>query len=155
GLAMDAFLRIACFGIPLSVASFVYSALLTSLGRTRLLVPATIVLAITNCALDYVLIFGKLGLPAMGIRGAALASLGAEAVTFLFLTVALLRLPGTRTLRLLRAWAWNAKLMRRLVRISAPVSAQALLEALRWFAFFLILERIGAAALAVANVVYA
>jgi Na+-driven multidrug efflux pump len=38
--------------------------------------------------------------------------------------------------------------------ISAPIAAQTALEHVRWFVFFLIIERVGTAALAIANIVY-
>jgi MATE family, multidrug efflux pump len=154
GDAIRAFLGIACWGIPFTVANFTYSALLTSIGRTRVLVPATLLLMVTNCALDYTLIFGKFGAPALGIRGAAIASVCAELVTCVFLTSVLFGMGAARRYRLFRRRRWSSRLARRLVRMSAPVSAQALVEALRWFAFFLILERVSPAALAVGNVVY-
>jgi len=154
GRATVDYLRIAAFGLPFVAANFAYSALLTSLGRTRVLVPATVLLAVTNCALDVVLIFGKLGMPALGMRGAGWASVGSELVTFVFLTGSLVRLGEARRLHLFRFGAWRRKVVRRLVRISAPVAGQTLVESLRWFGFFLILEHVGAAALAVGNVVY-
>src|SRR6266516_8016068 len=45
--------------------------------------------------------------------------------------------------------------VRLLSRTSAPIAAQRLLEAFRWLAFFLILERVSDRALAIANIVYA
>lgn len=153
--AVDQFLQVGCYGIPFAAATFAYSALLVSLGRTRALIPATLVLASTNCALGYVLIFGKLGLPALGIRGAALASVGAEIAVFVFLTGYLLARTDLKQLSLFRFRGWDRRGARLLARISAPVSLQALVEAVRWFVFFLILERMGAITLAVANVVYA
>ena len=130
--AIDAFLGVQCWGLPLTAASFAYSALLVSLGRTRVLVPATLILAGTNGLLDYVLIFGKLGLPALGIRGAALGSVGAEIVTCAFLTAYLLVRGPVQRFRLFQWGPWSLRRLRRLAGISASVSAQGLVEALRW-----------------------
>jgi MATE family multidrug resistance protein len=154
GIALLEFLDVAWIGVPFTVACFAYSALLVNFGRTRVLVPATLLLLVTNAALDYVLIFGKLGFAPMGIRGAALGSVLAEVVVFAFLTAYLWRTPSIRRYGIFRVGGTPWRLFGRLARISAPVSVQGLVEALRWFAFFLIIERVGLAALAIANVVY-
>ena len=41
----------------------------------------TVVMALVNVLLDYILIFGKFGMPEMGIKGAAVASVMAEAAS--------------------------------------------------------------------------
>ena len=155
GAATDAFLEVMAYGIAFNAANLAYSALLVGLARTRVLIWATIVLAATNIGFDYVLIFGKLGLPALGIRGAALGSLGAEIVAFLFLTVYVLRRLDVRRYGLFRVFRWDAGLAGALTRFSSPVALRALLEGLRWFLFFLILEWISQELLAAANIVYA
>lgn len=149
------YLAVASFEIPFMAAGFAYSALLVSLGRTRALIPATIILAVTNAVLDYILIFGKLGFPAMGIRGAALGSLGAEIATFTFLTGYILVAVDVKRFGIFRFRTWERKWTVLLARISTPVCLQTLVEALRWFLFFIIVARLGVDALAAANVVYA
>jgi Na+-driven multidrug efflux pump len=39
-------------------------------------------------------------------------------------------------------------------RLSLPIAAQCVLEDVRWFAFFLIIERVSTSALAVANIIF-
>jgi putative MATE family efflux protein len=153
-VAVDDFLQIAAYGLVFTAGCFAYSALLVSLGRTRILVPATLLLAGTNIALDYLFIFGKLGCPALGMRGAAIGSVGAELVTFLFLTVYVARL-GSGRYGIFRAWSVDRRTSGQLGGISAPIAVQGFLEASRWLGFFLILEHVSDQALAIGNIVYA
>ncbi len=154
GTAADAFLQIAAYGIIFQSVSFTYTALYVGLGRTRVLVGAGTVLVLTNFVLSYALIFGKLGLPPMGIEGAALGELGAEVATVGFLTAYTLRRLDLGRYRLFRLEPWDGKLAWSMLRISLPVSLQELLEALRWFFFFVIVARISTEALAWSNILY-
>ena len=153
GLAVDEFLRIGLIDMPFTVACFAYSALLVGFGRTQVLIPATILLTATNAVLGYVFIFGKFGFAPMGIRGAALASVIAELITFAYMTWYLWTRLGGRRYGIFRFGGFTWRRLGRLLRVSGPVSIQGQVEALRWFLFFLILERVGTVALAVANVV--
>lgn len=152
--AVGAYLQVAAYGIFFVGASFAYSALLMSCGKTRALIPATILLAATSIPLSYVLIFGKFGFRAMGMRGAAFGSLAAEAVTFLFLTIYVLRAFDSARYKLFRIFNVDWRTLRLLGRISTSIAAQRSLEMIRWFVFFLILERVSPEALAIANIVY-
>src|SRR3989442_9785249 len=78
GGAVAEFLQIMAWGIAFTSANFAYSALFVGLGRTRVLIWATLVLAITNGGLDYALVFGNLGFPALGIRGSRMGSAGRD-----------------------------------------------------------------------------
>src|SRR5438270_4923708 len=145
GSLVDSYLQIAAYGIFFVGTSFAYSALLISSGKTRALVPAAIILAGTNISFNYVLIYGKLGFPAMGMRGAALGSLAAEAAAFLFLTIYVLRAFESRHYRLFRIHGLERRTLRLLGRLSMPIVVQNSLETLRWLAFFLIFERVSEA----------
>ena len=68
------YLRIVGFAYPLQVLSMAMSALLRSTERVRIPFYAAIASVITNVALNWLLIYGRFGLPAMGVRGAALAT---------------------------------------------------------------------------------
>ncbi|MBQ3223589.1 MAG: MATE family efflux transporter [Clostridia bacterium] len=68
------YLRIVGFAYPLQILSMAMSSLLRSTERVRIPLYASIASVLTNMFLNWVLIYGKLGLPAMGVRGAALAT---------------------------------------------------------------------------------
>jgi multidrug resistance protein, MATE family len=152
---VDAYLQIVAFGLLFNGVNLAYSAFYLGIGRTRVLIGATVLLVVTNIVLDWLLIFGHLGLPELGIEGAAIASLAAEIVVFLFLTADVLRNRYLRRYNLLRFGRWDGPLARRLLRISTPVSLEALVETTRWLLFFLIIEQMGETQLATANIVYA
>ena len=77
------YLRIVGFAYVLQVCSMAMSTLLRSTERVRIPLYASISSVATNLFLNWVLIYGHLGAPAMGIRGAALATTLAAAVNVL------------------------------------------------------------------------
>jgi len=154
GVLLNGYLQIEAYGICFTGATFAYSALLMSLGKTRALVPATVILVCTDLLLNYLFVFGKFGFPALGMRGAAVGSVGAEFATFLFLTIYVWRQLDAARYGFFRFRRFERRTTRLLSRLSAPIAVQRLLETLRWFVFFLILERMSTEALAIANIVY-
>ena len=77
------YLRIVGVAYILQVFSVAMSSLLRSTERVRIPMIASIASVATNLLLNWALIYGHLGLPAMGIRGAALATTCAAAVNVL------------------------------------------------------------------------
>ena len=78
------FLNWRIYGFFFSFINVMFRALYIGITRTKVLTINAIVMALTNVVLDYALIFGKFGLPEMGIIGAAIASVLAEASSILF-----------------------------------------------------------------------
>jgi MATE family, multidrug efflux pump len=154
GDAVNGYLQIEAYGLGLSGVTFALGALLTSLGRTRALVPATIIMIITDVVLNYLFIFGRFGCPALGIRGAAVGSLGAEFAAAGFLTVYVWRRLDAGRYGFFKFRRLGRGTARLLGLISMPIAVQGIVMNLRWFVFFLILERVSAETLAIANVVY-
>lgn len=73
GYGMD-YLKVMLFGLlPFALAN-AYSGTLRETGQTLVPMAAGIGAVLVNLVLNYVLIFGHFGAPAMGVRGAALAT---------------------------------------------------------------------------------
>ncbi len=68
------YLRIAVFSYPAIILNQVIGVLLRSTGRAKLPMYVSFVTTVLNAFLDYGLIFGKFGFPALGIEGAAIAT---------------------------------------------------------------------------------
>jgi len=152
--ATESYLRIAIYSLLFQSISLAFSAFYVSIGQTRILIGAALVLATTNIALDYALIFGNFGLPEMGIEGAAIASLSAEILACLFLVASVFYKGYDRQYGLLRLTAWDNRIARRLASISWPVALDTLVELIRWFLLFVIIEQMGEAELASATIIY-
>ena len=69
------YLRIVGFALPLSIVPVAMGTLLRSIERVRIPLIGGIAGVCSNCLCNYILIFGKLGFPAMGVRGAAVGTL--------------------------------------------------------------------------------
>ena len=149
------FLAIAPYGIVFMAVSLSLSSLYVGLGQARVLVWATLVLVAANLLLSWAFIFGELGAPRLEMRGAAVGFVGAELATCLFLVAYTLRRLPLARYGLFRRTATTEAGMRPIARMAPSIAAQAFVEGARWFAFFLILERVGTETLAASNVVYA
>jgi len=74
------YLRVVGFAYPFQILSMAMSALLRSTERVRIPFYAAIASVFTNMFLNWVFIYGTLGMPAMGVQGAALATVCAALV---------------------------------------------------------------------------
>lgn len=77
------YLHIVGFAYIMQVFSMAMSCLLRSTERVRIPMIASVVSVVANLCLNWVFIYGHFGIPAMGIRGAALATACAAAVNML------------------------------------------------------------------------
>jgi putative MATE family efflux protein len=152
--AVNTYLRITAFALLFQSFNLAYSAFYIGISRTRVLIGAAVVLAITNITLDYGLIFGYLGLPELGIQGAAIASLVAEIATFIFLTLDIARQRYSSLYGLFHFTKWNVALSWHLLKISMPVSLDALVDMAKWFLLIMIIEQLGEEILASANIIF-
>ena len=75
-----AYLRVMLLQMPLFALCQVYSGTLREAGETLLPMKAGIIAVFVNLIFNYILIFGKLGLPALGVVGAAVATVIARVV---------------------------------------------------------------------------
>ncbi len=86
-----AYLGIAGWGLVFGLFGMVLRNYLSAVEHTRVVFWASIAVLLVNGILNYALIFGNLGAPEMGIRGAAWGSLiAAGVVTFLFMAIYIL-----------------------------------------------------------------
>ncbi len=140
------------FGAPFFFIGIAFSSILTGLGDTRTPMKITLLVNGINVALNYLLIFGHAGLPALGIAGAGLATALANGITLVIYLGILRRvLPAG-----MRAWRLfhrpDHRLVRDLARIGSPAGLYTAMDIGSLLAFSTIVERISIDALAVNQV---
>lgn len=77
-----AYLRIYAVSFPIMAISTIMTVFLRCVGKAVFPLVASFLSVLLNTGLNYVLIFGRGGLPAMGVQGAAVASVIAQAAAF-------------------------------------------------------------------------
>ncbi len=137
------YLRIFCPAYLFFAISFGFAIALRSIGRVRVpMFISTFALGF-NILLSYLLIFGKLGLPSMGVAGAALAGLVARILEFcLFLGFVYLRqLPIA--LRLRDFLSLDISFIGRVFKPILPVILNETFWSLGISAYYVVYARIG------------
>lgn len=81
------YLKIIVFSLPAFMLTQCYASTLRESGETRIPMYAGTIAVFTDLCLNYILIFGHLGLPALGVKGAAIATVIARYVEFFFLAI--------------------------------------------------------------------
>jgi len=139
------------YGVFFSYAGVAIIALYTGVARTWFIIADTLVLAFVNILLNYGLIFGHFGLPAMGIAGAGLASTIAEVIAFVFFFIYILYDKEARKYNLFSLPKIDITLIKSQLKIGVPIVAQAVVGLGSWFVFFGIVENLGERQLAMTN----
>lgn len=141
------------WGFLFAFVNVMFRGLYIGITRTKVLTMNAVVMALVNVILDYALVFGELGLPEMGVRGAALASVIAEASSLLFFLLYTYYKVDLKKYGLNRFGQFDLSMVLRILRISCFTMVQYFLAMAIWFVFFMALERLGQRQLAVANIV--
>ena len=136
--------------------SFIGSAMIayySGIGKTGVLATAIITMSITNIALNYILIFGKLGFPALGIKGAAYASNIAEFISMVILLSGIFMANRKATHRLFYFNIIKWRVIGRITKLSSPLVVQTVIGLGAWIVFFTLIEKMGSNELAASNIV--
>lgn len=121
-------------------------------GRTLMLMLAIVVGNAANIGLDYILIFGKLGFPELGIRGAGIGTVVGGLVTPAILMTRFFSKSCDRVYATRSSLKLKFGMMKRMIRFGLPAGIHFALH-IGSFAFFVVLVgRIGPTALAASNI---
>ena len=151
--ASRGFLKWRIFGLLFSYIIIAFRSYYVGVTKTRFLTICSVVMVIVNIILDYSLIFGKFGMPRMGIEGAAIGSTIAEMIAVIMFFVYYCK--TKKGIRFYRIQDMNQMItnLHRILQISVWTMLQSFISLSSWFIFFLVIEHKGEEQLAVANII--
>ncbi len=147
------FLRYRIWGIFFAFINVLIRAFYIGITDTKYLTMNAVLMAVVNVILGYALIFGNFGMPKMGIAGAGLASVIAEASAALFFLILTFRKKYISTYNIFRFPKPDLGIIRKTLSISIYIMAQFFISLGGWFVFFIIIEKMGERSLAISNII--
>lgn len=142
------YLKIVVISYLFTAITFTFASGLRSIENTQLPMWASLVGLIVNGILNAILIFGLLGAPKMGIRGAALATLIARIVEFLIVVCSVYTKIDILKLKVKNIFELSKSLSSTLSKVTIPIFTNEACWALGTITYAAIYARIGTSAAA-------
>ena len=147
------YVRWRILGLFFAWTTAMFRAFYIGTMQTKALTLNSIVMVLSNVVFNWILIFGKFGIPALGIAGAAIGSTLAELVSLVFFLVYTATKTDTGKFGLDRPARFEMKELKGIFNISIWTMIENFLSVSTWFIFFLFVEHLGERSLAVSNIV--
>jgi MATE family multidrug resistance protein len=137
------------FGLPFSLGFGVLRGFATAINRQHFVLVVSIAVVLVNIALNYVLIYGNFGAPALGVQGAGIASACAYAFSFFAMLGVVTFTPAFKKYHVLHRfnrpdWARFAEVF----RLGVPMGISMIFEAMLFNSATLLMGVFGAASVA-------
>jgi putative MATE family efflux protein len=147
--AQNEFLGIRGYAFFAAIVSLTIQSCYMALGKTKIVMFASLIVAISNIVLDYFMVFGNGGFPKMGLAGAAWASTIAEILGALFLLIHLFTWKARTEWELFSKRKIRWAVVRSNLQIGAPLIFQGVIALSIWTVFFMWIEQMGGDHLAI------
>lgn len=138
--------HMVAFGLPFSLGFGVLRGFATATGRQHYVLLVSVGMLLVNIALNYVLIYGHFGAPALGVQGAGLASAIAYAFAFFAMLAIATLVPEFKKYHVLHRFTrpdW-AKFVE-VFRLGVPMAISMIFEAMLFNSATLLMGVFGAA----------
>ena len=145
------FLKIRIWGIPFLFIYQMRNALLVGTNQSNYLIIGTATEAIFNIFFDYSLIFGHFGFTAMGLNGAAYASIISEVMGLLVIYLVIHYQKIGARFELFKSFSAKWEYIKLILVQSSPIMMQYMISIISWEFFYILIEHRGEQALAVSN----
>lgn len=137
------FLYVRVWGLPFLMLTQLVNAFFIATSRSKYLVIGSAIGTVINIVLDYLFIFGKGGFPAMGMQGAAIASVIAEGVACLVMWSIFVATKSYRQYNVEHILRFDWKLASGTLKVASPLIVQYFFSIGGWQVFFIFVEHLG------------
>ncbi len=124
------------------------------IGRTRVVMVSNIIGMCVNVPLNYLLIFGALGFPQLGMRGAAIGTICGSATTFAILLASYLSRRFHERYDTRGRWALDWGIIRRLIRFGVPAGTEMFLNVAAFNIFVQLMHSYGTTVAAAVTIAF-
>ena len=141
-------------GAVVTLAKVCVSSYFAGIGRTYVVMICDVFGLIINVPLSYAMVFGKLGLPALGIVGAGISTVIATLLAFLLFVFFYFRREHREKFAVLRSFSIDTGILRRFWRLGFPSGLELFLNVAAFNLFLLMFQSYGIAEGAAAAIVF-
>ncbi len=149
-----AYFDILLYGTLISLLRNTLSSFFSGVGKTRIVMVSAITAMAVNVILNYILIYGKIGCPALGIRGAAYGTIIGSICGLAVLGWAYLNQENRRQYGVWQSLRFDRTIMGKLLRFGYPSGVEFFLNLLAFDLMVLIFHSCGDAAAAAITIVF-
>lgn len=137
------YLKILSAGFIFNALAMTFNACQRGIGNTKISMVSNMVANLVNVFLNYCLISGRLGFPSLGIKGAALATIIGNFVSFSIALIAIAMQKDYVKLSIKRLFKWNKETIAPFKQIWPAVLVEQLLMRFGFMLFAIIVNGLG------------
>jgi MATE family multidrug resistance protein len=141
-------------GVLITLAKTCISSYFAGIGRTHVVMICDVFGLLVNVPLCYAMVFGKFGLPALGIVGAGVSTVVATVLAFALFLAFYFRKEHREQFRVRHSFSLDLKILRRLWRLGSPGGLEMFLNVAAFNLFLLMFQSYGIAEGAAATIVF-
>lgn len=146
--------QLLMMGAVVTLAKVCISSYFAGIGRSNVVMVCDVFALVINIPLCYIMVFGKLGFPAMGIIGAGISTIAATFAGLVAFLLFFFAREHRETFAVANAFCFDRGIFRRFLRLGMPSGMEMFLNVAAFNLFLLMFQSYGVAQGAAAAIVF-
>jgi multidrug resistance protein, MATE family len=130
------------------------SCYFTGIGKTKVVMTATMTAMAVNVVLCYILVFGKFGLPAMGVKGSAYATITASFSATVILLISYFSHSNRVRFSIMQSFHFDWQIMKKLLHYGYPAGLEFFFNFIAMFLMTAMFQSQGASEATATSIMY-
>ncbi|KAB2877944.1 MATE family efflux transporter [bacterium] len=151
----SSYIQILCLALWASSLLFAMRGFFSGIGKTRIFLITALIMLVVNVICNYAFIFGKLGMPEMGVPGAALGSAISFIVALIYMVLYVLGISGRNFRKEFSVFRFDFDLttVKEVIVLGAPNAFRGIWVIGGLGVFYAMVDRLNVIQVAIVNVV--